>query len=42
MEKNFWNCSIREAIMGLKDNVGPNPNKSSVGTIATVLNCRGL
>ena len=42
MAKNFWNCSIRETTMGLKDNVDPDPNKSSAGTIATVLNCRGL
>ena len=40
--RNFWNCSRREATVGLGDNVGPNPNKSSVGTIAAVLNCRGL
>ena len=35
--KNFLNYSLREVIVGLKDNVGPNPYKSNERTTTTIL-----
>ena len=40
--RSFWNCSTREATMGLEDNVGPDPNRSVGGTTVVALNYRDL
>ena len=37
LARNFWNCLLKVAIVGIEVFIGPNPNKLDVGTIVATL-----